>query len=152
MLLSLIVKDFPNYSIDRLGTITNIKTNRQLKYSTASAGYNQLCLYNKGEGSKLYQHRLIATHFMDNPNKYLVINHKNGDKKDNRIENLEWCTQGHNNQSKNKNTNIGCVYRHKTNNLFYATIVIYGVKYYKSSFKTEEDAREWCLNLSNQIE
>ena len=152
MLLSLIVKDFPNYSIDILGTITNIKTGRNLKYSTASAGYNQLALYNNGESTKLYQHRLIATHFIENPNKYLVINHINGNKKDNKIENLEWCTQLHNNQSKNKNTNIGSVYRQKKDNLFYASIVLYGEKHYKSSFKTEEEARQWCINLSTQIE
>lgn len=41
-------------------------------------------------------HRLVAENFIDNPNNYKIINHIDNNPSNNRVENLEWCTQSHN--------------------------------------------------------
>jgi hypothetical protein len=44
----------------------------------------------------LSQHRLLALNFIDNPNNYKCVNHINGIRNDNRLENLEWCSYSQN--------------------------------------------------------
>ncbi|RLI49845.1 MAG: hypothetical protein DRP09_20390 [Candidatus Thorarchaeota archaeon] len=50
----------------------------------------------RGFRSTHYVHRLVAEKFIPNPQGLGDINHKNGDKQDNRVENLEWCSRSHN--------------------------------------------------------
>ena len=59
-------------------------------------GYMVVDLYNKGESKKYYIHRLVASAFIDNPNNFEQVNHKNFNKQDNRVYNLEWVTRAQN--------------------------------------------------------
>ena len=69
---------------------------RILKPNTLAKGYLQVTLY-KGKSRKCFQvHRLVAGSFIQNPLSLPQVNHKNGDKKDNRVENLEWCNNSEN--------------------------------------------------------
>ena len=58
--------------------------------------YHILHLINKSVNITISVHRLVAIKFIDNPNEKKIVNHINGIKTDNRIENLEWVTQSEN--------------------------------------------------------
>lgn len=67
-----------------------------LKTSIDNNGYANIRLRKNGKTKCFLIHRLVAKAFIPNPNNYPVINHINGNKLDNKVENLEWCTQSHN--------------------------------------------------------
>ena len=79
----------PSYEINELGVVRNIKTLKELKPFVTTNGYLRLRI--KGVGYQV--HRLISEHFIDNPNNYTEINHIDGDKLNNNINNLEWSTR-----------------------------------------------------------
>ena len=89
------------YQISNLGNVKRLYLKNpngiNLKQLDNGAGYCQVGLSKNNKLKKHYIHRLVAQYFIDNPNNLQQVNHINGIKKDNRIENLEWCTQSHNN-------------------------------------------------------
>lgn len=59
-------------------------------------GYCLVALSKKGKATDKYVHRLVACAFIDNPNGYDIINHKDRNPSNNCVGNLEWCTQQYN--------------------------------------------------------
>lgn len=82
-----------NYSISSTGLVKNNRTGRILK-PWLSDGY-EVVRFNKG-GKSYRVHRLVALSFLDQINGLTIINHKNGIRNDNRVENLEWCNKSYN--------------------------------------------------------
>ena len=92
------------YFIDIEGNVYN-KDKKKLTPQKHTGGYSKVCFWDKNKKKRLnrFIHRLVAINFIDNPNNYKYVNHINGDKTDNRVENLEWCSAKHNTNHAVKN-------------------------------------------------
>ena len=92
------VKDFPNYQVSNLGNVRNKKTGRPMHQKLGRDGhYMSEFLTNKGRENTQRVHRLVAEAFLgEHPG--LVVNHIDGNKLNNNVDNLEWCTAAENNR------------------------------------------------------
>ena len=95
------IKDYPNYQISNLGRVKSLGNNKTrkekiLKSYKNNKGYLKVDLYKEGVIKKYYIHRLVASAFLDNPNNLPQVNHKDEDKTNNCVDNLEFCTSQYN--------------------------------------------------------
>lgn len=89
------------YQVSNLGNVKRFFTKTVYKEkligkSIDKDGYLKRVLSKGGKGYNFTEHRLVALAFIENPLNKKTINHKNGIKTDNRVENLEWCTNQEN--------------------------------------------------------
>lgn len=87
-----------NYEVSNLGNVRNIKTKRMLKPWKDLDDYLVVGFYvRKGKVKKYKVHRLVAETFIPNYDNLPCVNHKNENKQNNCVDNLEWCTHEYNN-------------------------------------------------------
>lgn len=89
---------YENYYISNFGRFKG-RTNKILKQHIGKTGYYMINIYPNGRIGKsktLKIHRVVAEAFIPNSNNYPVVNHKDGNKLNNNVENLEWCTHSYN--------------------------------------------------------
>lgn len=86
------IKNFENYMVSKDGNVFSIKSNKYLKSRLCNAGYLMLVLRTNGMSKNMSIHRLVASTYLSNDENKKCVNHKNGIKTDNRVENLEWVT------------------------------------------------------------
>lgn len=93
-------KKYPNdnrYEVSSLGRIRGQKGNI-LKGTQTKDGYKKVGLYTNGKGKFKYIHRMVLETFLPNEKSdKLEVNHKDGNKENNSLENLEWVTSKENN-------------------------------------------------------
>lgn len=91
-----ITRDGRVWSYPRKKGMKGFKVGHWMKPNQTADGYNKYPLYRDGNQRYFSGHRLVAVAYIDNENNLKEVNHKNGIKTDNRIENLEWCTRSEN--------------------------------------------------------
>ena len=84
------------YLISNYGYVTSIKTNKRLKTHLDKEGYEIVGLCKNGKSKTYRLHRLVAIHFIKNVKNLPEVNHKDENKLNNNVSNLEWCTRIYN--------------------------------------------------------
>lgn len=89
------------YEVSNLGRLKSFKKHENgyiLSNKNSKGGYFSITLtdYKNNKTKHTRVHRLVAETFIPNPNNYPVVNHIDGNKQNNRVDNLEWCTVQHN--------------------------------------------------------
>lgn len=110
------INGFSNYFINKDGILLsrNVGTIlREIRPQNTNSGYKSVKIENdNGELKHMAIHRLVALTFLPNPNNLTDVNHIDGNKTNNCVENLEWCTRSYNckvaYESKPKNQKTKC--------------------------------------------
>ena len=92
------LKQFDNqYSVTDTGIVYSLKGNKkELIGKISNSGYREVVINHKGKKKYLLVHRLVAENFIYNEFKARTVNHKDGNKLNNSVDNLEWCSDSNN--------------------------------------------------------
>lgn len=84
------------YQVSNYGNVKSLRNNKLLRQTNHRGGYKLVSVSVDGMHKELTVHRLVAQAFIPNPNNYRDVNHKDGDKANNHVDNLEWVTHSEN--------------------------------------------------------
>jgi hypothetical protein len=89
---------YGKYEVSNLGRVmSKMQRNPRIMPQTIQrSGYHYVMLHVNNKPTCRRVHRLVAQAFLPNPNNMKEVNHKDGNKDNNRADNLEWCTRSHN--------------------------------------------------------
>lgn len=134
------------YFISDQGKIKNKKAS--LKSAIDKYGYEKVTLYKNGQGKCFKIHRLVALHFLPNPDGKDFVNHLDHDKLNNRVENLEWVNHAENmchhfskDRHRRKSRYVGLIWKEK-DKVWLSRVKVKGKYVYVKEFKNEEEAYE----------
>lgn len=84
------------YEVSNFGRVKSLRKEKILKLGRDKKGYLIVGLCKNGKQRTFKAHRLVTEHFLNNPYNLPYVNHKDGNKTNNNVSNLEWCTQKEN--------------------------------------------------------
>ena len=95
------IENYEDYQVSNHGRVKSLNYNKTkqeqiLKLYTNKYGYQQVMFCKDGKRKMFSVHRLVASTFIDNPNNYEQVNHKDENPSNNHVDNLEWCTAQYN--------------------------------------------------------
>lgn len=93
-------------SLDRYDSRNHFRNGRILKLSYNTVGYLSVGLHSNGKAKTYMVHRMVAEAFIPNPDNLPEVNHRNEDKSNNSVENLEWCDHKYNSNYGTRNDRI----------------------------------------------
>lgn len=98
------IEEANGYEVSNLGNVRNKTTQKILKGRLSKSGYLQVSvkLNETQKFSNRYIHRLVAIHWINNPENKKEVNHIDGNKENNTMENLEWVTSSENQKHRHK--------------------------------------------------
>lgn len=127
------IEGYEGYQISNIGRVRrNDRLLKTIKYNT---GYLRTGLCKDGKQKLYYVHRLVAKAFIPNPDNLPQVNHKDEDKTNNRVDNLEWCDAKYNMNYGTRNERVGNLYSKHILAIKDGKIE----KYYKSTREAQKD-------------
>lgn len=146
---------YPKYLIYPDGKVQNKKTKRYLLGTVHNCGYREISLVNDNGKGRFLLHRLLALHYIPNPDNKPFIDHINRDRKDNRLENLRWVTALENGQNQslylNNTSGIKNIrYREDKKRYIYEKRINY--RTHRKHFKTLEEAIAYKKDYENALD
>lgn len=151
------IKNYEDYQISNLGQVLNIKKNRFLKQSTHSNGYSVVSLLNSVSGNRLLirVHRLVAEAFIPNPLNKLYVDHVDGNRQNNKVDNLRWAFNFENCQNRilpsNNKSGFKGVFYHKKSKKYLSYITCNKITTRLGSFGTLEEAKMMRQVVANKL-
>ena len=105
------IKDYESlYQVSNLGRVKSLRNNKSKKEKILKPGNNRgylyVPLYKEGKRKIYAIHRLVSEAFIENPNNFPCVNHKDENPSNNCVENLEWCSREYNNNYGTRNQRV----------------------------------------------
>ncbi len=139
-----VIKDAPNYTISSFGHIANNITGEYLDFHENNTGYLYAFLETSNYIRSFFVHRLVAEAFIPNPESKSDVDHIDGNRQNNNVNNLRWCSHSENMMntglSKANTSGVKGVYYDKRIGLWRAQIMHNYKTHYLGCFNKLEDA------------
>ena len=155
------INEFPCYDVSNFGQVRNRTTGRLLKPSDNGRGYLKVNLRKDNKTYHKTLHRLVCEAFVDNPNNYKCVDHKDRCRTNNHISNLRWASHSMNakNRKSHGNTNITGVHWIESRKTYQCHVTgknkerirkTFSVSKYGNKARALQHARIWIIAMRRE--